>query len=165
MLKRLLVHSFAMPWQMRRQFTAAVSKRIESEIIASEQQHLGEIRFVVETQLPVHYLLQRCSARHRAQDLFTRLHVWDTEHNCGALVYVLFAEKKIEIVIDRGLAARMHQQELNQICQQMAAAFRRGEFEAGSVAGVQAISRLLVQHFPGTAHKARNELPNVVTLL
>jgi len=165
MLKRLLIHSFAMPWQVRRKFTPAVCKRIEDEITASEQQHLGEIRFVVETQLPVRYLFQRCSARHRAVDLFSDLRVWDTEQNAGVLVYVLYAEKKIEIVVDRGIAARIHQQELNFICQQMAAAYWRSDFASGSADGIRAITALLAKYFPCTAQKARNELPNNVILL
>jgi uncharacterized membrane protein len=163
-LKRFLQHAIAMPWQTRRAFSKTVCDAIEQAITASEQQHLGEIRFVVEGQMDGQHLWRGCTARQRAIELFSQLHIWDTEHNSGVLVYVLFAERQIEIVADRGISSRVHQDEWDGICQGMSMEFRRGDYGAGSVAGLQRITELLVQHFPGT-HKNRNELTDKVTLL
>jgi uncharacterized membrane protein len=42
--------------------------------------------------------------------------------------------------------------------------FQAGRFEQGSIAGVEAIGRLLGRHFPPSGSR-RNELPNQVRLL
>jgi hypothetical protein len=163
-IKRLLTHAMAMPWQTRRAFSKTVCDAIEKSITDSEQQHFGEIRFVVEGQMDGFHLWHGCTARQRAIELFSHLGVWDTEHNSGVLVYVLFAERQIEIVADRGISSRVQQDEWDSICQLMGMEFRRSDFGAGSVAGLKRITELLIQHFPGT-QKNRNELTNKVTLL
>jgi len=162
--KRFLVHARHMPWQTRRAFSKTVCDAIEKSITDSEQQHLGEIRFVVEGQLDWHHLWHGCTARHRAIELFSQLSVWDTEHNNGVLVYVQLAGKQLEIVADRGISTRVAQAEWDTICHEMLRHYSQGHYEAGSVAGLQRITGLLIQHFPGI-HKNRNELTNKVTLL
>ena len=39
--------------------------------------------------------------------VFPPLRVWDTEHNNGVLIYLLFAERDVEIVADRGFNTRV----------------------------------------------------------
>ncbi len=163
-LKRFLTHALLMPWQTRCAFSKTVCDAIEKSITGSEQQHLGEIRFVVEGQMDSHHLWHGCTARQRAIELFSRLRVWDTEQNSGVLVYVQFAEKQLEIVADRGISARVAQAEWDAICNEMLKSYSQGRYEAGSTAGLQRITALLIQHFPGT-HKNRDELTNKVTLL
>ena len=163
-IKRFLKHSLAMPWQTHHAFSKIVCDAIEKSISASEQQHLGEIRFVVEGPLDWYQLWHGCSARQRAIELFSQLRVWDTEQNSGVLVYVQFAEKQLEIVADRGISVRVEQTEWDAICREMLGFYTEGHYEAGSSAGLQRITALLMQHFPGT-HKNRNELINKVTLL
>ena len=41
--------------------------------------------------------------RERALEVFGLLRVWDTEENCGVLVYLLLADRDVEIVADRGI--------------------------------------------------------------
>jgi uncharacterized membrane protein len=42
--------------------------------------------------------------------LFGEFRVWDTEHNNGVLIYLMFAKRRIEIVADRGIAHRVAQE-------------------------------------------------------
>ena len=44
--------------------------------------------------------------RERAMQIFSDLHVWDTELRNGVLIYVLLADRDVEILADRGAAAR-----------------------------------------------------------
>lgn len=165
MIKRMIKHLLTMPWQVRRAFTAHVRHAIERAITASELHHRGEVRFVVEGSLSVPHLWHRVSARRRAVELFGQLGAWDTEQNTGVLVYVLFAEKRLEIVADRGIAARVEQAEWDAICAEMSKAFRAGQFESGAVAGLQRITALLAAHFPPDGAGNPDELPNRVILL
>jgi hypothetical protein len=164
-MQRVLKHVLTMPWQVRRVFSPAVCSNIEQAVTASELHHRGEVRFVVEASLDIAQLFHKCSARQRAVELFSQLGVWDTADNTGVLVYVLFAERKIEIVADRGIAACVEQAQWDAICVEMTQAYRAGQFEAGSVAGLQRITALLAAYFPPNGAGNPDELPNRVLVL
>ncbi len=122
--------------------------RIGSAIAAGEQTHSGQVRFVVEAALPLSLVLREQKPRARALDVFSRLRIWDTEDNIGVLIYVLLADKAVEIVADRGIHRRVGDAAWRSICRTMEAAFRGGRFEDGAVAGINAINALLAEHFP-----------------
>jgi uncharacterized membrane protein len=143
----------------RRKFSAQALKRIEEAIAAGERLHAGQVRFVVEGSLPLSQVLRGLTPRERALELFGRLGVWDTEHNSGVLVYVLLADKGVEIVADRGISGKISQETWQVICRAMEAAFQAGRFEDGAIAGINAIGELLEQHFP-RGNAGPNELPD-----
>lgn len=163
-LARAIRHLFSMRWQTRRRFSAAVLADIESAIGELESRHSGEVRFVVETALDLPELWREVSPRHRAADLFGRLGVWDTAENNGVLVYVLLADRDVEILADRGIAARVPPHDWEQVCRDIEGHYRAGRFREGSVAGVRDVGALLARHFP-SARSGGNELPNQPVLL
>jgi uncharacterized membrane protein len=114
---------------------------------------------VVEASLPLAQVFRGLQPRERALQLFGQLGIWDTEQNCGVLVYVLLADRDVEIVADRGINRRVAQDTWDTICRAMEAAFREGRFEDGAVDGVAAIGELLAQHFPRLS-AGPNELPD-----
>ncbi len=136
------------PWLVRRYFSRAVMARIEHAISESEALHNGEIRFAVESVLDLSPLLHGQDARQRAMEVFSQLRVWDTEHNSGVLIYLLLADRDVEIVADRGIHAKVGNAEWERICRQMEAAFHAGRFEEGVLAGMREVTALLVRHFP-----------------
>nr|BAL55700.1 hypothetical conserved protein [uncultured Gammaproteobacteria bacterium] len=137
---------------------------IAQAIAQSEREHTGEIRVAVEAALDWRRLLRRQSVRERALEVFEKLRVWDTEDNNGVLIYLLLADRQVEIVADRGLARRVGPDEWQRICQAMEAAFRQGRFAEGLLAGVAAVGEKLKRHFPGP-DRAGNELPDRPCLL
>lgn len=163
-IQRIVKHWLMTPWQVRRAFPGSTLNAIEQAIQASEAMHAGEIRFVVEGALDGWPLLKGQSARDRAIDLFSQHRVWDTEHNTGVLIYVLLADRAVEIVADRGIQARVEAQAWDKICRQMEAAFLQSEFEAGVISGVQTATGHLMQHFPADSPN-RNELPDKPVVL
>lgn len=162
--KRLFAHLFFLPGSYTRAFSAPVLQAIEAEIGASENLHTGELRFAIETTLPFGALWRGMSGRSRALEVFSNMGVWDTEANSGVLIYVLLADRDIEIVADRGLAAQVDQREWDQIAQIMEQAFHAGEFEQGALAGIRVITDLLVRHFPPSGNNP-DELSNRPVLL
>src|SRR5882672_5875113 len=106
-LRRAVRHLFAMRWRVRKHFTPAVLAEIEAAIREVESRHSGEVRFVVETALDGEELWRGLAPRARALNVFSHLGVWDTANNNGVLIYVLFADRDVEIVADRGIAARV----------------------------------------------------------
>jgi len=158
-LIRFLRHLFFLPWWLRTRFPRRTLDAIERAVRESEASHRGEIRFAVEASLALPALLRGTGARDRAMEAFSLLRVWDTAENSGVLIYLLLADHDVEIVADRGISAKVPTEEWQRICGVMEAAFRRGEFEAGVVAGIRAVGELLARHFPAGA-EARDELPN-----
>jgi uncharacterized membrane protein len=161
---RLLRHLFATRASTRRRFSDAVDAEIESAIRAAETGTSGEIRFAIETALDIAELWAGLTPRERAMQVFSQLRVWDTELRNGVLIYVLGADRDVEIVADRAAAAKIPAAEWEAVCRLIEGHFRAGRFEAGAVAGVAAVGGLLVLHFPAVPGD-RNELPNQPTLL
>ena len=161
---RLARHLCATRWSTRRQFPPAALAAIETAIREAESRHGGEIRFAVETALDLPELWRGLAPRHRASQVFGQLGVWDTAQNNGVLLYVLMADRVVEIVADRGIAALIQQSEWDGICREMERQFRDGRFMEGSVAAVHSVGRVLARHFPAARHDA-DELPNQPVLL
>ncbi|HQY70490.1 MAG TPA: TPM domain-containing protein [Pseudomonadales bacterium] len=145
---RVLRH-LAMPaWRLRQSLPRASMQAIETAIGASERTHGGQICFAVETALDLAPLARGQAARERALEVFAQLRVWDTEHNNGVLIYLLLADRDVEIVADRGIAARVPAAQWEAICQAMESAFRAGRFEQGALDGIRAVGELLARHYP-----------------
>ena len=161
---RVLRHLFATHWGTRRRFTAEVLARIEKTLRRLEDQHAGELRFAVETAFDLPELWYGVTPRQRALQVFGQLGVWDTEGNNGVLIYVLMADRDVEIIADRAVAARVPQSEWDAVCRDMEAHFRAGRFAEGSEAGIAAVGSLLGMHFPGQGGD-RDEQPNQADLL
>ena len=160
-LTRLVRHRLFDESDTAHALSAEALKRIEAKVAASERRHSGEIRVMVEAGLPLAYLRRGAAPRDRAVAMFGKLRVWDTELNNGVLVYLLLAERAIEIVADRGLTRHVDAAAWAKIATQMQAAFRSDEFESGLMFAIDAVDALLVCHFPlaaGATHV--NELPD-----
>ncbi|MBW8778156.1 MAG: TPM domain-containing protein [Burkholderiales bacterium] len=162
-IQRILRHLLTTSGDVARAFPVSTLNVIEAAIEASEAQHAGEVRFVVEGALDGTPLFKEQSPKDRAMEVFGRLRVWDTEHNNGLLIYLLLADRAVEIVADRGIHAKVGADAWRQVCWRMETAFKQSNFEAGVVEGVQAVTQHLVQHFP--ADVGVNELPDRPVLL
>ncbi len=164
-LVRVLRHRWYDERDAARTLGAAALSRLEERITASERLHSGEIRLSIEAGLPLSYLWRGASARERAVALFGKLRVWDTERNNGVLIYLLLAERAIEIVADRGLAREVPQSHWDAVLAGMRESFRGGRFEQGLLDAVAAVEELLVARFPLTEGNANiNELPDAPDL-
>lgn len=167
-LARLVRHLTSSHWRARLHFPNRTLDAIEQAVRRAERTHAGEIRFVIETALPVSHVFADRLPRARALELFAALQVWDTERNNGVLIYVELADRIVEIVADRGVAAHVPREEWQGVCRLMEEHFRAGRFEMGSIAGIDAVGALLARHFPARTEPARdshNELPDRPTLL
>ena len=163
-MRRLLKHLLYPDWLVRRAFPASTLERIEKEIGASERRHRAELRFAIEAGLPLPALLGNATPRERAHTAFGDLRVWDTDENSGVLIYVQLVDRDIEIVADRGIAAKVPQGEWEAICHAMESAFRERRFEEGTLEAIRRVTELLALHFP-TGEADRNELADKPVVL
>ncbi|MBQ8104986.1 MAG: TPM domain-containing protein [Afipia sp.] len=158
-IKRIGKHLLLNRWRVRRAFPRQALANIEKAIKASEATHAGQIRFVVEGALDGAPLFKDQPARERAIDVFAQLRLWDTVNNNGILIYLLLADRDVEIVADRGISQKVQQAEWEKICRVMDAEFRAKNFEGGVLKGISAVTKLLAKHFPASGRHG-NELPD-----
>mgnify|MGYP001458458044 CR=1 FL=1 len=157
---RWIRHLFLDHFALTRAFPRTTLAAIERAVAEQEKRHRGELRVVIEGGLPIMALLAGRTARERALEQFARLRVWDTEDNAGVLIYLLLADRRVEIVADRGIHARVGDTAWETICGAMQQEFAAGHFEAGTLSGLAAVSDLLAQHFPANPDESAGENPN-----
>jgi uncharacterized membrane protein len=163
-IRRISKHLLEHNWRVRRIFTPEVLTTIERTIKGGEATHSGQVRFVVEGALDGKPLFRDQPARERALDVFSQLRIWDTAHNNGVLIYLLLADRNVEIIADRGIDARVGRAGWEKICQAMETDFKAGNFAGGVVRGIEAVSRQLAAHFP-RAGGGKNELPDAPVVM
>ena len=168
-IKRILKHHWFDESATRRAIPPDMLARLGQRVTASEQLHSGQIRIYIETSLPLSYLWHKATmqrlTRQRALALFGKLRVWDTAHNNGVLIYLLLAERAIELVADRGLNEKVAPPVWHALVASMSGAFKQRNFEAGLTQALEQVTTLLVHHFPLAAGEANpNELPDAPVL-
>lgn len=163
-LKRFLRHVWMSPVIRRRQFSPATLDAIERAVADGEKTHRGQVRFVVETELTTGQLWAGITARQRAIDVFSMLRVWDTEENSGVMVYVLLADRRVEIVADRGIHRHVGEERWRAICKEIELRYRKGDFLNGSVLGIEKISAEVAHCFPARG-AGKNEQSDKPVLL
>ncbi len=158
-LQRAWHHWRSSAAQGRKAFSEQTLAEIGSAITAGELTHRGELRLIVENAMPSELIWADLSNRQRALALFAEHGVWDTEDNCGVLIYINLAERKVDIVADRAIDRKIDAATWQAICHTMTAGFARGEYRDSTLAAVEQVNALLRQHFPANGARA-NELPD-----
>ncbi len=164
-MQRVGINLFAGWGRMQRVFTAELLDAMAAAIACGEREHLGELRVAVEPRLHLSAVLAGVDATTRARQVFGQLGVWDTEHNSGVLLYVLLAERRIEIIVDRGVAKRIEQAHWDALCANLRAAYARGQWREGTLAAIAAAHSLLRGAFPADGSQNLEELPDRPILL
>ncbi len=163
-LSRMLKHLCTTRIAGRRAFPPATLKAIEDAIADGETRHRAEVRFVIEPALAAQAVLNGVSPRARARELFAHYGVWDTEENCGVLVYVNLADHQVEIVADRGVGRAVAAKEWHAVCRIMTQGFARGAYHDSVIAALGELNALLQRHYPDDG-TARNQLSDKPVML
>jgi uncharacterized membrane protein len=158
-LRRVLRHWKTTAAHGRRAFPQETLAAIATAINAGEQTHRSELRLIVEAAMPLGAVWDGVTNRQRALALFAEHGVWDTEDNCGVLIYVNLADHKVDIVADRNINRKIDSATWQAVCRTMTDGFGRGQFHTSTIAAVAQINELLRQHFPANGTDV-NELPD-----
>lgn len=150
--------------EARQAFPETTLDAIAQAIDEGERTHRGEVRLIVEKALPFEAAWEGVSNRQRAIALFADYGVWDTEDNCGVLIYVNLAEHKVDIVADRGIDRRIDAATWQAVCRTMTEGFGQGRFHDATLAAIGQVNELLRAHFPSSGERA-NELPDRPVML
>jgi uncharacterized membrane protein len=146
-----------------RSIPPATLDALQAQVTRCEQGYRGELRFVVEAELTTAQLWRDLSSRN-ARARSSRCRVCGTRRRTTACSSVLRADRRVEIVADRGIASHVADDEWQGICRMMESHYREGSFEQGSLAGIEAVSALLARHFPASGARP-NELEDRPALI
>lgn len=143
-------------------FPPEVIDSITAAIVEGELTHRGEVRLIVEAALPGEAIWAGLTIRERAIALFAEHGIWDTEDNCGVLLYVNLADHKVEIVADRNINRKVTPAQWQAICDTLTQGFRRGEYGPATLQAIGEVNALLREHFPADGSRGAdiNELPD-----
>ena len=163
-MNRIAKNLFSGWFQISRWFPAERMKAIRDAIAEGERSPAGELCFAVEARYSLFALMAGIHTHGRAEQVFSALRVWDTAENSGVLVYLQLAERRVEIIADRGIAAKVPQAGWDALCADFAESMRHGEPDRAVMDCLARINALLAQHFPATADNPK-ELPDEPVVL
>lgn len=158
-LPRMHAHLFSTKTRSKRAFPTATLQAIQDAISAGERQHRAQIRMIIEPSLALTSVLHKVNPRVRAHQLFSQYQVWDTEENCGVLLYINLADHQVEIIADRGVVHLLKDAEWHAICHTMTSGFAHQEFHDSTLTALQQLNELLETRFPNNG-VASTQLPN-----
>jgi uncharacterized membrane protein len=162
--RRFLKHVMTTSAAGRRAFPEATLKAIEEAIWRGEQIHGAEVRLIIEPALSIESLCKNVSNRQRALALFAQYGIWDTEENCGVLIYVNLAERHVDIVTDRNAGRKIEPGQWQAICTTMTQGFASGNYHDSTLAAIDTLNELLRKHFRPTNGRP-NQLPDTPIIL
>ncbi|MBC7367517.1 MAG: TPM domain-containing protein [Undibacterium sp.] len=126
---------------------------VVAAIVAAEQKTSGEIRVVLSRK-------KAGDPVAAAQAEFTRLGMTATAARNGVLIFVAPASKNFAVIGDTGIHEKCGDAFWRLLAAELTIHFKRGDFTAGLVHGIEHAGKLLAENFPSQGDSDRNELPN-----
>ncbi|HTO09911.1 MAG TPA: TPM domain-containing protein [Myxococcota bacterium] len=83
----------------------------------------------------------------------------ETRERTGILIYVSLLERRVEVVADKGIHARVADGTWEEVVERVLAGIRAGRADQGLVAGIRRCGEILAANFPPRADDL-NELPD-----
>ncbi|HVJ31187.1 MAG TPA: TPM domain-containing protein [Gammaproteobacteria bacterium] len=161
---RVLSHLLLPRSALHRRYPSHVLTAIEDAIESSERMHRAEIRVAIEVALDWRTLWRMHSARERALEVFAQLGVWNTAERNGVLIYLLLAERDVEIVADQGFEDRVSSGEWQRACTLMERELAAGRWRDGILVGIEAITVLLQREFSAVARNPNEQIDRPAVL-
>jgi uncharacterized membrane protein len=153
---RALSHLVLPRSALHRRFPSHALTAIEEAIERSETKHRAEIRVAIGVALDLKTLWRVRTPRERALEVFAELGVWNTRERNGLLIYLLLAERDVEIVADSGFDDRVTDGEWHRVCTLIEREFAASRWRDGILVGIDAATVLLQREFPAEGGQGRN---------
>jgi putative membrane protein len=116
----------------------------------------------ITTRLIPHHV-RRWRAANLARRQFLEQNLHHTRGETGMLIFVSEAERYVEILVDRGISARLPDATWEPIIAAFTEQVRKGDTAQGFLGCIESCGALLAQHLPATSQ--RDELPNRLVVL
>lgn len=145
------------PWQKKKEFFSEEEKQqLVSAIQNAEQQTSGEVRIFVESKC------KYVDALDRAQEIFIRLKMDETELRNGTLIYVAVKDRQAAVYGDQGIHQKVGEQYWKETVAKMLLLFRTQRLTDGICQGIHDLGQALKLYFPYNSDTDKNELPDEI---
>ena len=136
-------------------FTEAEQAVIVDAIKTAEKNTSGEIRVHLES-------ICWGDAMKRAQKVFTKLKMHETKEQNGILIYIATENRKMAVIGDAGIHAKLGAEYWDKIVQGLISKFKGGDKGVGLAEAIIDCGNQLKQHFP-YASDDKNELNDSIS--
>ena len=145
------------PWQKKKEFFSEQEKQqLVSAIQNAEQQTSGEVRIFVESKC------KYVDALDRAQEIFIKLKMNETELRNGTLIYVAVKDRQAAVYGDQGIHQKVGEQYWKETVAKMLLLFRTQRLTDGICQGIHDLGQALKLYFPYNSDTDKNELPDEI---
>ena len=136
--------------------SASDKQLLVQAIQTAEKTTSGEIRVFVESHS------NKVDALTRAQQIFIKNKMHQTEQRNGVLLYVALEDKKLAVFGDQGIHEKVGDAYWNQQVQIMLSHFKSENYVTGLTEVILAIGEALTSHFPYDRSNDVNELSDEI---
>jgi uncharacterized membrane protein len=145
------------PWQKKKEFfTEEEKKQLIEAIQNAEQQTSGEVRVFVESKC------RFVDPVDRAQEIFLKLKMNETELRNATLVYVAVKHKQAAVFGDEGIHQKTGEKYWQDVVQKMLLHFKQEKLADGICQGITDLGQALKFYFPFDRQTDKNELPDEI---
>lgn len=123
---------------------------------------LANSRLVDRLIVPRRIMIRR--VQERARRHFTEAGVFNTRDRTGILLFISELEQRVELIADRGIAARIDQGQWEEIISELIRGIKTGEAVPAICRAVEKCGELLAQYFPRKPDDS-DELDNDISVL
>ena len=129
-------------------------------VISDIEKHTsGEIRICIKVRRGV--LEGKFTPRELALDEFLKAGMHNTKDKTGVLIYILFDERKFEIIADEGINAKISESHWDEIKNEISCEFKNENYLDGLTKAINDIGNVLKNEFPPSGDNT-DELSNEV---
>jgi uncharacterized membrane protein len=136
-------------------------QRISHKISEIEKNTSGEIRLCIKINRG--FLERKFTPRELAMNEFFSLKMDKTRDKTGVLIFILFKERKFEIVADEGINSKIPAERWNDITASIVHEFKNENYLQGILNAVARIGEVLTREFPPSPDD-KDELENEVII-
>ena len=151
------------PRWARRLFSRADFEAVAAAVNAAETRTAAEIRVHLERRVPRARRAPSGDALPRARDVFVALRMHETALRSGVLIYLAVEDRKLAIVGDEAIHARVAPGYWDAIRDRMVERLRAGAACDAVVQAVHEVGTVLAREFPRRSDDV-DELPDDVSL-
>lgn len=149
---------------LRLYFSEEDLRKIEKAVSESEKQHACEVAIAIESKLSLSQRREDMPLRKRALEWFGALGVWDTEGNCGVLIYINLASRGVQIIPDRAPAQAIKQETWDEACSACIEGFKKDKPLEAALGALGIVNKALADAFPPDGKEKPNQLSDEVAL-
>jgi len=118
-----------------------------ANVIAEVESHTsGELRLCIKVKRDI--LEYRLSVRELAMNEFYEFKMHNTKDKTGIMIFILFDEKKFEIIADEGINSKISESKWNDLTSHLVLYFRNSQYKEGIIYSIKEIGKILISEFP-----------------